>query len=58
MPRIASGRVTGVFCLAIQASSATRWEGCRRTPISVPLTADRFHRGVVLSLVDLLMRLC
>jgi hypothetical protein len=37
MARIASGRVSGALCLAIQASRALRWEGCRRTPIKVPL---------------------
>jgi hypothetical protein len=37
MARIASGRVSGALCLAIQASRALRCEGCRRTPIKVPL---------------------
>jgi hypothetical protein len=58
MARIASGRVKDSFCLSIQASSAASWEGCRRTPMRVPLTGERFHRGVVLSLLDLIMTLC
>ena len=37
MARIASGRVTGAGCLAIQPSRAASWEGCRRTCIGVPL---------------------
>jgi len=57
MARIASGRVKDASCLSIQASSAFNCEGWRRTPMSVPLTADRFQRGVVLSLVDLIMAL-
>jgi hypothetical protein len=37
MARIASGRVSGAFCLAIQPSRAARWEGCRRTCTGMPL---------------------
>src|SRR3984885_12614136 len=35
--RIASGRVIGAFCLAIQASTAESRSGCKRTPTRVPL---------------------
>ena len=58
MARIASGRVNAAFCLSIQTSRAASWDGCKRTPMRVPLTAERFHRGVVLSLLDLIMALC
>jgi hypothetical protein len=37
MARIASGRVSGALCLAIQASSADSCGGCRRTTTGTPL---------------------
>jgi hypothetical protein len=57
MARIASGRVTGARCLAIQASSAFKWEGCRRTPTSVPLpvVTGRPRRSLVITRIDLAM---
>ena len=58
MVRIASGRVNAAFCLSIQASNAASCAGCKRRPMRVPLTAERFHRGVVLSRLDLIMVLC
>jgi hypothetical protein len=50
--RIASGREGISACLRRQLSKASRALGCKRVPMSVPVSGGRFFRDFVLSPLD------